>query len=104
MFSVIKIQLSPNASWVCGRWMKSHCKFLGTIGTDMTSMVRLFARGTEYQSTKEWGQLLYGNILFDIGRLDMEDAHLQENVQAFVKSLVILRPQEYGKKFGERTE
>lgn len=59
-------------------------------------MTRLFSRGTEYQSAKEWGQLLYGKLQFFIGRLDMPDQHIQENMEAFVKSLVQLRPPEYG--------
>ncbi|OWA53896.1 putative 39S ribosomal protein L1, mitochondrial [Hypsibius exemplaris] len=68
----------------------------GTLGGDVAAMVKLFASGVEYSSTKEPGVTLYGNMKFTVGRLDMTDEQFEANITALVHSLAGHRPLEFG--------
>jgi ribosomal protein L1 len=72
------------------------CDVAGTLGSDIISMVTMFAKGVEYVSTKDPGVNLFGSLKFTIGRLDMTNDQIDANMTTFMKSLTAHRPLDFG--------
>ncbi|XP_055346380.1 50S ribosomal protein L1-like [Paramacrobiotus metropolitanus] len=68
----------------------------GMVGTDMATMTRTFATGIQYDSFKVRGELWWAHVKFPIGKVNMPDQHVKENLEVFLKSVTILKPADLG--------
>lgn len=68
----------------------------GTLGIHLADMVQQYLNGIQYGAAKDEHQQNYGIIRTCIGRLDMEPAHLEENLAALLKDINSIRPRREG--------
>lgn len=68
----------------------------GTLGVNLSDMVKQYLNGIQYSATKDEHQQNYGIIRTCIGRLDMDAKHLEENLAALLKDINGMRPRREG--------
>ncbi|KAK7793470.1 hypothetical protein R5R35_013846 [Gryllus longicercus] len=68
----------------------------GTLGVDLTSMIKRFRDGIRYSAQKDEHWQDFGLIKVNIGKLDMEIEHLQENLQNVLRDIHSVRPKRKG--------
>lgn len=68
----------------------------GTLGVNLSDMVKQYLNGIQYSATKDEHQQNYGIIRTCIGQLDMDAKHLEENLAALLKDINGMRPRRDG--------
>ncbi|CRK92349.1 CLUMA_CG005923, isoform A [Clunio marinus] len=69
----------------------------GTLGADLDEIIRRFQNGIQYSAMKDENQKDFGLITAQIGTLDMETSHLEENLASLLKDVNTVRPKRAGK-------
>lgn len=70
---------------------------LGTLGTDVIDMINRFMNGITYSVVKDENQKDFSQVSVQIGTLQMEIKHLEENLSSLLKDIDTMRPRREGK-------
>ncbi|CAH1399151.1 unnamed protein product [Nezara viridula] len=68
----------------------------GTLGTNIGEMVTTFRKGIQYTALQDIGEPDYGFIDAQIGNLNMETSHLEENFKCLLEDINVMRPKRTG--------
>jgi len=68
----------------------------GTLGANLKEMVRQYLTGIQYNAARDDHQLNYGKISTCIGKINMDVAHLEENLVELLKDVNRVRPKRAG--------
>lgn len=69
----------------------------GTLGVEVTEMVKRFLCGIEYKAVKDEHQPDFGSIETTIGKLNMDAGQLEENLVSLLKDVNSVRPRREGR-------
>lgn len=70
---------------------------LGTLGNDVIDMIHRFMNGITYSVVKDENQKDFALATIQIGTLQMEIKHLEENLSSLLKDIDTMRPKREGK-------
>lgn len=68
----------------------------GTLGTNIGEMVTTFRKGMQYTALQDSGEPDYGFVDAQIGNLNMETGHLEENFKCLLEDINLMRPKRSG--------
>uniref|UniRef100_A0A6M2DR53 Putative 50s ribosomal protein l1 n=1 Tax=Xenopsylla cheopis TaxID=163159 RepID=A0A6M2DR53_XENCH len=68
----------------------------GNLGVEVGELVRKFYTGIQYYAIRDEHQLNYGSIDTCVGKLNMNEKHLEENLDALLKDINSIRPKRDG--------
>lgn len=68
-----------------------------TLGVNLAEMVVKFSNGISYSTTKDEYQQNFGLIKANVGTLDMDAQHLEENIRFLLQDVNSMRPKRDGR-------
>lgn len=68
-----------------------------TLGTNLGEMITKFSNGISYSAAKDEYQQNFGLIKANVGTLDMDTQHLEENVRFLLQDVNTMRPKREGR-------
>ncbi|XP_064535772.1 large ribosomal subunit protein uL1 [Drosophila montana] len=68
-----------------------------TLGTNLAEMITKFSNGISYSATKDEYQQNFGLIKANVGTLDMDTQHLEENIRFLLQDVNTMRPKRDGR-------
>lgn len=69
---------------------------LGTLGANVTDLVKKFRTGMQYWALRDEGELDYGWVETTIGTLNMEAKHLEQNFASLIDDINSMKPKRTG--------